>query len=91
MFRFRIDRPNSLDFDSSILGSNPRTGARKKYMKQIKCIERISDGLKFVLNDNGTYSLETLLEFKKSGYFVREFAIGRLLQEFPGEFKIVIP
>jgi len=56
-------------------------------MSQVpKVLIRKSDGERFILQDNGKYSMEFMLEFKEKGHLIGEWTLKQLIN--CGAFKI---
>jgi hypothetical protein len=56
-------------------------------MNTPKTIIRISDAEKFILQDNGKYSMELMLPYKKKGHLIGEWTLKNLSN--PKYFKIL--
>jgi hypothetical protein len=53
-----------------------------------KTLIRVDDGEEFVLNENGTYSNKSMLNFRKKGHLIGEWTYDCLMIRYKGFFKI---
>lgn len=60
-------------------------------MKLPKTIIRLDDGEIFILNENGTYSVEKMIQYREKGHLINEYSYDLLMNDerYKGKFKAI--